>query len=360
MWVGVGVSEEGAGAAYLCPPDRGPEEGQQRVIWVSRESGGRGVDSGGPPGLSLQSRNGGSLKDLFRSPGHKSKVREAFSSPRGLSGARLPQRGPPVRGVGDRAGRPEVRGAAAPSAGRVGTARRPPAPLPTIPQDPRRHSLRSGPRAAGRAALGLRQARSGPGSGGGRAIVRCIVGAARAGARVVEGAVPRALYGPARPRARAAQPARGRRAESVGSGAATRASAFPLPASQPRRSGAPPPTWAPPRGHRHTCCCGRLSYFCCCCRCRSGGGRRTPGTWPVTCSTVPAWVRPPEPTAQMEKLRLGRRSHFCEAPTDASRLVRSRRDLLERDKVCSSLPWLHGCKRATSIQLAIRRTGEAK
>lgn len=33
-------------------------------------------------------------------------------------------------------------------------------------------SLRSGPRAAGRAALGLRQARSGPGSGGGRAIVR--------------------------------------------------------------------------------------------------------------------------------------------------------------------------------------------
>lgn len=273
---------------------------------------------GDPRGSVSRSRNGGSLKVLFRPPGHKSEVREEFSSPRGLSGARLPQRGPPVRGVGDRAGRPEVRGAAAPSAGRVGTVRRPPAPLPTIPQDPRRHSLRSGPRAAGRAALGLRQARSGPGSGGGRAIVRCIVGAARAGARVVEGAVPRALYGPARPRARAAQPARGRRAGSVGSGAATRASALPLPASQPRRSGAPPPTWAPPRGHRHTCCCGRLSCFCCCCRCRSGGGRRTPGTWPVTCSTVPAWVRPPEPTAQMEKLRLGRRSHVCEAPRDAS------------------------------------------
>lgn len=161
---------------------------------------------------------------MFRSPGHRSEVRGTFSSLRGLSGARLAQRGPLLRGVGDRAGRPEVRGAAAPRAGRVGAARRPPAPLPTIPQDPRRHSLRSGPRAAGRAALGLRQARSGPGSGGGRAIVRCIVGAARAGARVVEGAVPRALYGPARPRAREAQPARGRRAGSTGSGAATRAS----------------------------------------------------------------------------------------------------------------------------------------
>lgn len=93
----------------------------------------------------------------------------------------------------------------------------------------------------------------------------------------------------------------------------------PLPASQPRRSGAPPPTWAPPRGHRHTCCCcGRLSCCCCCRRCRSGGRRRAPGTWPVTCSTVPAWVRPPEPPAQMEKLRPGRQSHFCEAPTDAS------------------------------------------
>lgn len=166
---------------------------------------------------------------MFRSPGHRSEVRGTFSSPRGLSGARLAQRGPPVRGVGDRAGRPRVRGAAGPSAGRVGAARRPPAPLPTIPQDPRRHSLRSGPRAAGRAALGLRQARSGPGSGGGRAIVRCIVGAARAGARVVEGAVPRALYGPARPRAREAQQARGRRAGSAGSGAATRASSFPSP-----------------------------------------------------------------------------------------------------------------------------------
>lgn len=54
MWVGVGVSEEGAGAAYLCPPDRDPEEGQQRVIWVSRESEGLGVDSGGPSGFSLQ------------------------------------------------------------------------------------------------------------------------------------------------------------------------------------------------------------------------------------------------------------------------------------------------------------------
>lgn len=235
---------------------------------------------------------------MFRSPGHKSEVQETFSSPPGLSRARLAQRGAPVRGVGNRAGRPEVRGAAAPSGGRVGAARRPPAPLPTIPRDLRRHSPRSGPRAAGRAALGLRQARSGPGSGGGRAIVRCIVGAARAGARVVEGAVPRALYGPARPRARAAQPARGRRAGSAGSGAATRASPFPLPASQPPRSGAVPPTWAPPRGHRHTCCCGRFSCFCCCCcRCRSGGDRRAPGTWPVTCSTVLAWVRPPEPSA---------------------------------------------------------------
>lgn len=128
-----------------------------------------------------------------------------------------------------------MRDAATPSARRVGAARRPPAPLPTIPQDPRRHSLRSGPRAAGRAALGLRQARSGPGSGGGRAIVRCIVGAARAGARVVEGAVPRALYGPARPRAREALPARGRRAGSAGSGAATRASSSPPPSPPPGR-----------------------------------------------------------------------------------------------------------------------------
>lgn len=180
------------------------------------------------PGLGMEGARR-DLKGLFRSPGHKSEVHGRFSSPRGLSGAGLAQRGPPVRGVGDRAGRPEVRGAAAPSGGRVGAARRPPTPLPTIPQDPRRHSLRSGPRAAGRAAFGLRQARSGPGSGGGRAIVRCIVGAARAGARVVEGAVPRALYGPARPRARAAKPARGRRAGSAGSGAATRASPFPLP-----------------------------------------------------------------------------------------------------------------------------------
>lgn len=194
-----------------------------------------------------------------------------------------------------------MRGAPAPGAGRAGAARRPPAPLPAVPRGPRRDSPRSGPRAAGRAALGLRQARSGPGSGGGRAIVRCIVGAARAGARAVEGAVPRALYGPARRPARAAGAARGRRAGAAGSRADARAPP-PLPASAPRRARASEPKWAPPRGHRRPC---RYAYLSCCCFCRSRGCPRAPGTRQVTCSTAHAWVRPPEPSPQMGKLRPG-------------------------------------------------------
>lgn len=210
----------------------------------------------------------------------------------------MAQTRPRIGGVGDRAEGPEMRSAAAPGTGRADPARRPPAPLPAVPWGPRRHSPRSGPRAAGRAALGLRQARSGPGSGGGRAIVRCIVGAARAGARVVEGAVPRDLYGPARPRARAAGAVRGRRAGTAGSGAGACVPPS-VPDCSPRLSRVPGPTWAPPRGHRHCAC------LSCCCFCRSRGCPRAPGTRPVTCSTAPAWVRPPEPSAQMEKSRPG-------------------------------------------------------
>lgn len=163
--------------------------------------------------------------------------------------------GAPVGGVDDRAEGPKKGGAAAPGSGRAGAARRPPAPLPAVPRGPCRHSPRSGPRTAGRAALGLRQARSGPGSGGGRAIVRCIVGAARAGARAVEGAVPRALYGPARPPARAAGAVRGRCAGIAGSGADAHAPPS-LTAS------APQPAWALSRHGRRRVGMAALTVAC--------------------------------------------------------------------------------------------------
>lgn len=205
--------------------------------------------------------------------------------------------------MGDRADGPTMRGAAAPGARRAGAARRPPAPLPAVPRGHRWDSPRSEPRAAGRAALGLRQARSGPGSGGGRAIVRCIVGAARAGAGAVEGAVPRDLYGPARPPARAAGAARGRHAGIAGSGADARALPS-LPVSAPRRALALDPLWAPPRGHRRSC---RRVCLSCCCFCRSRGCPWAPGIRPVTCSTAHAWVRPPEPSVQVGKPRPGKK-----------------------------------------------------
>lgn len=252
-----------------------------------------------PPGLHLQVSERRGAEGFFGYPRPGYRVQGEFLSPWGLSGSALEQRGPPVGGVGDRAEGPAMRGAAALGAGSAGATRRPPAPLPAVPRGPRRHSPRSGPRAAGRAALGLRQARSGPGSGGGRAIVRCIVGAARAGARAGEGAVPRALYGPARPPARAAGAVRGRRAQTVGSGADARAPPS-LPASAPLRARAPEQIWAPPRGHRRPC---RHLCLSCCYFCRSRGCLRSPGTRPVICSTAHAWVRPPEPSAQMGKLR---------------------------------------------------------
>lgn len=67
--------------------------------------------------------------------------------------------------------------------------------------------------------------------------MRCIMGAARAGARAVEGAVPRALYGPARPPARAAGAVRGRRAETAGSGAGGSRAFFPPLLRASARSG---------------------------------------------------------------------------------------------------------------------------
>lgn len=257
MWVRVGVSEGREQVQLICVPQtRIPSKVSGAL---SGSPGNLGVKSRGPSGLSLQVSVGREPVGFLPVPRPRYRVRGEISSPWGLSGPELAWRGPPVRGVGDRAVGPEMRGAAAPGAGRAGAARRPPTPLPAVPRGPRRHSPRSGPRATGRAALGLRQARSGPGSGGGRAIVRCIVGAARAGARAVEGAVPRALYGPARLPARAAGAARGRRAGTAGSGADARAP--PLPASAPRRAWAPEPSWAPPRGHRRPCRCVCLS--CC-------------------------------------------------------------------------------------------------
>lgn len=109
----------------------------------------------------------------------------------------------------------------------------------------------------------------------------------------------RGLYGPARPPARAAGAARGRRAGTAGSGADARAPSS-LPASAPLRAPALELTWAPPRGHRRPWRCVCLS---CCYFCRSRGCLRAPGTRPVTCSTAHAWVRPPEPSDQMGKLR---------------------------------------------------------
>lgn len=196
------VRGERAGAASLGP--QGP--------W------GSGVVD--PSGCVSESRKGGGgAVEFLRVPQTQVSGPGRVFVPMGPIWARADAEGAPVGGVDDRAEGPKKRGAVAPGAGRAGATRRPPAPLPAVPWGPRRHSPRSGPRTAGRAALGLRQARSGPGSGGGRAIVRCIVGAARAGARAVEGAVPRDLYGPARPPARAAGAVRGRRAGTAGSGA---------------------------------------------------------------------------------------------------------------------------------------------
>lgn len=182
-----------------------------------------------------------------------------------------------------------------------GRTRRPPAPLPVAsPRSPRRHSPRSEPRAAGRAALGLRQARSGPGSGGGRAIVRCIVGAARAGDRAVKGAVPRlSMVPPARRLERLGRCAGGARGPP-GAGRAFARVPPSLSASKQRRAERPTLTWLLLRGHGVPRPCACLS---CCCFCGSRGCWRAPGTRLVTCSTAHAWVRPREPAAQMGKLR---------------------------------------------------------
>lgn len=207
-----------------------------QLICVSRDPGGRGQWTLRAASPSLGRGGKGGPWSFSASPRPGYLLRGEFSSPRGLSGPGLTQRGPRA-GVwttalrGPRRGAPwrQVPGARAQRDGL-------PPSSPPSPGAPRRHSPRSGPRTAGRAALGLRQARSGPGSGGGRAIVRCIVGAARAGARAVEGAAPRDLYGPARPPARAAGAVRGRRAGTAGSGAGARAPP-PLSASAPRALG---------------------------------------------------------------------------------------------------------------------------
>lgn len=54
------VRGEGAGAAYLRPPVPGPRLGQQYVIWVSRESGGRewGTLRAASPGLGEEGAGG--------------------------------------------------------------------------------------------------------------------------------------------------------------------------------------------------------------------------------------------------------------------------------------------------------------
>lgn len=299
MRVRVGVSERREQVQLICVP-------QTRVPGkISSALSGfpgslRGREWGPPPpGLRLQVSKGRGPAGFLQVPQTQVSGPGKVFVTLGPIWAGLAQRGPRVGGVGDRAEGPEMRGAATPGAGRAGAARLPPAPLPAVPRGPRPHSPRSGPRAAGRAALGLRQALSGPGSGGGRAIVRCILGAARAGVLPVEGAVPRALYGPACPPARAAGAARGRRAGADGSGADARALPS-LPASEPRSALALGPIWEPPRGHRRPC---RRVCLSCCCFCRSRGCPWAPGTRRVTCSTAHAWVRPPEPSVQMGKLR---------------------------------------------------------
>lgn len=127
--------------------------------------------------------------------------------------------------------------------------------------------------------------------------MRCIVGAARAGARAVRGRCRGLSMVPPCSLARAAGAARGRRAGTAGNGTGTRAPPF-LPASALLRAGALEPTWAPPRGHRDPWRCVHLFCFF---FCRSLGCPRAPGTRPVTCSTAHAWVRPPKPSAQMGK-----------------------------------------------------------
>ncbi|XP_021110551.1 GDP-fucose protein O-fucosyltransferase 1 isoform X2 [Heterocephalus glaber] len=78
-----------------------------------------------------------------------------------------------------------------------------------------------------------------------------------------------------------------------------------------RRARAPEPTWAPPRGHCRPCCC--VCLFCYC-FCSSRGCPRAPGTRLVTCSTARAWVRPPEPSARLEKRRPGEEKPCSDAP----------------------------------------------
>lgn len=133
-----------------------------------------------------------------------------------------------------------------------------------------------------------------------------------------EGAVPRALYGPACSLARAAGAARGRRAGTAGNGTGTRAPPF-LPASALLRAGALEPTWAPPRGHRDPWRCVHLFCFS---FCRSLGCPRAPGTRPVTCSTAHAWVRPPKPSAQMGKQAQRGEAAYLSHSSKASRAPR--------------------------------------
>lgn len=228
-------------------------------------------------------------------------IRADFSSPSGLSGARLAQKkirasppnAAPDRGVCERPrrGAPRPRGAAALVPLRAQVQRD---GLP--PRSPPSPGALAGTHRARGPAL-----RAGPRSGSARPAQAPVVAAAGPLCGALWEPRERAL-GPWRGRCRGLSmvpPARGlERPGRCAGGARGAPGAGRILAPRlafPRLHGAARsgPTWAPPRGHRRPwrgegCCC---CY--CCCFSRSPGCPRAPGILPATCSTAPAWVRPP-------------------------------------------------------------------